>query len=238
MLIKGFHSIVLMALVDADYKFIFVDIGCQGRLRDGGVFKNTHLYEILNSGLNLPNDRPLPDLHVNNNDANDSFLDGERIQKDVPYVIIADDAFPLGRRIMKPYAQKDLTDGKRICNYRFSRARRTSENAYTFIHLSPENAGLLTMSCCLLHNLLHVKSPNSYTPINFVDEVQFNGHIVDGEWRNRDQSPFVCELQPSTSRNPPLVADEVRNIFKEYFQTRGQVPWQYGHTHIYIYIYI
>ena len=29
---KGFFSIVLMALVDYDYKFIYVDIGCQGRI--------------------------------------------------------------------------------------------------------------------------------------------------------------------------------------------------------------
>lgn len=29
---KGFHSIVLLALVDADYKFLFIDLGANGRL--------------------------------------------------------------------------------------------------------------------------------------------------------------------------------------------------------------
>lgn len=28
---KGFYSIILMALVDSDYKFIYVDIGANGR---------------------------------------------------------------------------------------------------------------------------------------------------------------------------------------------------------------
>lgn len=34
----------MFALVDADYNFLFVDIGCQGRISDSGVFKHTELY--------------------------------------------------------------------------------------------------------------------------------------------------------------------------------------------------
>ena len=37
---KGFNSIVLLALVDADFKFVYVDIGCQGLLIDGAILRN------------------------------------------------------------------------------------------------------------------------------------------------------------------------------------------------------
>ena len=37
---KGFNSIVLLALVDADCKFVYIDIGCQGRLSDGAILRN------------------------------------------------------------------------------------------------------------------------------------------------------------------------------------------------------
>ena len=40
---KGFFSIVLLALVDADYKFPHVGIECQSCISDGGVFKNCEL---------------------------------------------------------------------------------------------------------------------------------------------------------------------------------------------------
>ena len=38
---KGFYSIVLMAFVDFDYKFLYADVWCQGRVSDGGVYKNS-----------------------------------------------------------------------------------------------------------------------------------------------------------------------------------------------------
>jgi len=40
---KNSFSIVLMGLVSRDYRFIFADIGSQGRISDGGVFKNSLL---------------------------------------------------------------------------------------------------------------------------------------------------------------------------------------------------
>ncbi|XP_035898677.1 uncharacterized protein LOC118506075 [Anopheles stephensi] len=37
---KNYFSIVLLAIVDADYNFMYVDIGGKGGVSDGGVFRN------------------------------------------------------------------------------------------------------------------------------------------------------------------------------------------------------
>lgn len=42
---KSTFSIVLFAIVDANYNFIFADIGCEGRISDGGVFRNTQFFK-------------------------------------------------------------------------------------------------------------------------------------------------------------------------------------------------
>ena len=42
---KKTFSIVLLALVDSNYNFTFADIGCQGRISDGGVLNKSALWE-------------------------------------------------------------------------------------------------------------------------------------------------------------------------------------------------
>lgn len=66
-----------MALVDANYSFTYVNVGCQGRISDGGVFKNTDLWKnLVNKSLNLPQPKCLPGRDIS-----------------IPYVIVADDHF-------------------------------------------------------------------------------------------------------------------------------------------------
>lgn len=112
---KHFFSVVLMAAVDANYSFTFADVGCQGRLSDGAVFRNTELFQKLeNHQLNLPEDE---------------LLTGEDIA--LPYVFVADDAFALSRNILKPYpGMHNKGSQERIFNYRLSRARRIIENVF------------------------------------------------------------------------------------------------------------
>ena len=111
---KGFHSIVLLALVDADYKFLYVDVGTPGASSDAGIFSATALRSALEDNLvGLPQPEPLP---------NDNTP--------IPYFLVGDDAFPLRPWLMKPYPQRNLSNQNRIFNYRLSRARRVVENAF------------------------------------------------------------------------------------------------------------
>ncbi|XP_046863316.1 uncharacterized protein LOC124457069 [Xenia sp. Carnegie-2017] len=58
---KNNFSIVLLALVDADYKFLYIDIGKNGRVSDGGVFRESSLSNALETNsLNLPSPTSLP----------------------------------------------------------------------------------------------------------------------------------------------------------------------------------
>ena len=43
---KKINSKVLMALVDANRKFIYIDVGCNGMINDGGVFGKTTLHSF------------------------------------------------------------------------------------------------------------------------------------------------------------------------------------------------
>lgn len=100
---KGSNSIARMAVVDHRYRFVYINVGSKGSNSDGGVFQNCGLYEALENNL-------LPD---------GLFLFG-------------DDAFPLKMYLMKPYTvyRRRLNVMEQVYNYRLSRARRISENAF------------------------------------------------------------------------------------------------------------
>ncbi|XP_018370117.1 PREDICTED: uncharacterized protein LOC108765771 isoform X2 [Trachymyrmex cornetzi] len=52
---KGQHSIVLLAIVSASYKFLMVDIGAQGRHNDGRIFKESNMGQrFQNKQMDLP----------------------------------------------------------------------------------------------------------------------------------------------------------------------------------------
>lgn len=225
---KGTYSIVLLAMVDSCYNFTYIDVGCCGRISDGGVFNNTSLKEgIVNEALDLPDH---------------SALRGR--QRPVPYVIVADDAFALSTYLMKPYPFRDQPIKQRVYNYRLSRCRRIVENVFGLaanrfrilrkpILLCPEKVRTVVLAICTLHNYLMQgkESVKRYAPLGTFD-MEDNGIVTDGSWRSEGGVPDgnLLPLQATKSRNHPKAADLVRTEFTEYFSSSlGKVHWQYRH---------
>jgi hypothetical protein len=58
---KGFHSIVLMAVADATYEFLYVDVGAEGGVSDGGTWSNCSLHDAVDENrAGVPQPEPLP----------------------------------------------------------------------------------------------------------------------------------------------------------------------------------
>ncbi|XP_045111040.1 uncharacterized protein LOC123504521 [Portunus trituberculatus] len=177
---KGHFSMILLAMVDADYKFIYVDVGACGRASDGGVWDRCSLKRALegqNNVLHIPQCNTLP------------FSD-----KQCPFVLVGDDAFPLKSHLMKPYPGKQLSKEQIIFNYRLFRARKTSENAFgilgsrfqvcrTPIRSSPTTVKDIVLSAVTLHNYLRVCSKESYIPPDMLDREDIqNVELHRGQW--------------------------------------------------------
>lgn len=51
---RGYSSVLLMAVADANYRFIYVDIGSYGKEYDSSIFKRSSLWtSIINNKLEL-----------------------------------------------------------------------------------------------------------------------------------------------------------------------------------------
>ncbi|XP_073457467.1 alcohol dehydrogenase 1-like isoform X1 [Aquarana catesbeiana] len=149
---KGFNSIVMLAVVSANYDFLYVDVGKNGQMSDGGVIAQMEFYRRLQNGsLDLP--------------APEDNVEG------LPFVFVADEAFALGDHLMRPFPMRTLTPEQRVFNYRLARARRVVENTFgilasrfrlflTPIHMAEYKLNHIIMACCILHNFLRKHSAN------------------------------------------------------------------------------
>lgn len=221
---KRFHSFVLMAIADANYRFLSIDIGGKGSEGDSNIFSRTKLGKMIkddDARLCLP-----PDSQIGH--------------ENVPYFFIGDDAFPLVKRLLKPYSPKrnqPLTEQEIICNYRISRARRCVENAFgilvakwacvgkTFFS-KPVNSQRIVAACCLLHNFMINQKPQTYIPERYKDLLNENGEYVNGIWRNYNDDNILERMHrvpvPSTEE-----AKHYREILKVFVNSpRGALSFQ------------
>ncbi|XP_073446473.1 uncharacterized protein [Dendrobates tinctorius] len=84
---KKYFSTVLMAISDADYKFVAVDIGVFGRGNDSQAFKNLDMgRRWYGNQFNFPMPRPLPNTEG----------------PPQPFVMVGDEAFQMCQNLLQP----------------------------------------------------------------------------------------------------------------------------------------
>lgn len=200
---KHYFSFVLLAIADASYNFIYIDVGAPGKDSDSTIFeKSSFNIQLENGSLNIPRGKVLPGTN--------------RI---MPYVFVADEAFALSRHILRPFSGRFLSYEKRIFNYRLSRARRYVEctfgiltNKWRILH-RPLNVSLdfakdIVKACCILHNFVRNRDGYSYD-----DTLTTNGLFAD-------------EAVPTVPQGGRAL-NQQRHTWADYFVSdAGRVPWQ------------
>ncbi|KAM7297561.1 uncharacterized protein ISCGN_022712 [Ixodes scapularis] len=155
---KGWYSMILLAVVDHNYRFLYVNVGSPGRNHDSAVFRKSMLPALI---------------------ASDLFRVGTKqiAGCDVGPIILCDQAFPLDTHLMKPFPYSSAVDEKQQAfNSCLSGARRVVENAfgrmkarYRIVHkgleCSIENANKIVRTCVVLHNILLGRLRGSTTTI-------------------------------------------------------------------------
>lgn len=199
---KHFFSTILLAVCDANYCFLYVDVGAYGKSNDSTIFKESLFYKhITEETFNIPAPKPISDLD----------------NTSLPYIFVGDDAFGLAKNIMCPYVGKQLPHVKKVFNYRLSRARRYIEctfgimaNKWRVFH-RPLNVNIdfaesIVLACCVLQN--YVRRRDGFREEDTYYQAPFEGIGIG-------QVPRASNY-----------ARTVRDKFAEYFVQAGKLPWQ------------
>lgn len=212
---KGTFSVVLLAVVDANYCFVIIDVGGYGKQSDGGTLATSEFgVRLRTNKLDLPDDRELPGSMMT-----------------LPYVFVADEAFPLTKHLMRPYPGKKLTPTNRVFNYRLSRARRIVENAFGILaarfrvfHRTmdqrPETVDKIIKATCVLHNMLRKQTSSG-------DIVSSAATEWEEEISDDHDAAGLQSLQALRGYRASHEAFKIRDSFRDYFSSSsGAVSWQ------------
>jgi hypothetical protein len=150
---KKYHSVIMLATVDSDLLFTYVNIGAPGRCNDASIFNRCILSEIIEDPIYANQF-----MMVNNT----------KIQSH----LIADSAFALSRTVLKPFADRaGMPNSHSTFNYRLSRARCSVErafgalkNRFRLLHRKIEfklkNTTNIIKTAAILHNLCVMNNDN------------------------------------------------------------------------------
>ncbi|XP_046666396.1 uncharacterized protein LOC124358148 [Homalodisca vitripennis] len=126
-------------MVDANCKFLLIDVGSYGKEEDAGIFQMSVMGSKVPNGeyFTPPENWPASDIKP-------------------LHVIVGDEAFRLDKHVMKPFTQKQAVadSSKRNYNYALCRAQRVTERAFgimcvvfriffTPINLKPDTVDLV-----------------------------------------------------------------------------------------------
>ena len=192
---KGWYSMLVQAIVDADYIFRDICVGWPGSVHDARVFANSKIYERITEENLLANEQT-------------RVFHGCRI----PVFIVGDSAYPLKTWLMKPFADTgSLTAQQKCYNYRLSRARIVVENAFGRLKarwrrllkrndMSIKNIPNIISACCILHNLCEIHGES------------FNqSWLQDNEtFRQPHPTPITCQTTCGSA------AEDIRTSLMQY----------------------
>lgn len=188
---KGYHSILMQALVEFRGIFMDVNIGWPGKVHDARVLANSSCYKKACNGTLLPNwPRRIGGVKV-------------------PLLILGDPAYPLLPWLMKPYLDNSgTTSRERNFNYRQSRARIVVENAFgrlkgrwrcllKRIDLHISNVPNVVASCVVLHNICEI----------------YGDHCLE-EWVVQEEHPSSMNTTSTVSTHS--TASSIRDAIKNF----------------------
>lgn len=193
---KGFFSIHLLAVVDAEYKFLYCHVGANGSQSDAAVMRDCQFYfDMLQGKLNLPPNENVAGLELQ-------------------YAFLGDRGFPLEDHLLVPYHDRQRLIDHDIAikfNRKLSGARRIVECVFghlrhwfrvydTSINLDLDTIDAVVMATCHLHNFLRNR-----------DSIYFRefSHGVNGLCNQTKRWPRVSRQGISTSSQRRL--NELRN---------------------------
>lgn len=85
---KGYHSVLMQALVSFDYTFMDVHVGWSRSVHDARILTNSRIFQEAEAGRLFPNIT--------------KSINGQ----DIPLLVLGDPAYPLLLWLMKPYSEK------------------------------------------------------------------------------------------------------------------------------------
>ena len=199
---KTFFSTVLLALVDANYRFIYVDIGEYESYSDHSVFRASAFgKKYLSHNLGIPGDKFPPNFYSDHS---------------IPHVIVADEVFFLLPTLMRPYPKTHKTTlpkEEAVFNYRLSHARIVVENTF----------GIFTQRWHIFDRTIPLEADN----VDKLVRAQMFAELNPEQRPFMHGNGIMQHIPRLPGYRSANDAQAVRAIYKDYFNSpQGSVSWQ------------